>query len=200
MKRRAFLREAVVWTGLLWIPRAFGQQSALAPRVRQFRRGPSAGCSLFAQSTADNDYIDTTTNNAQRIKAASGCTVCEVRLKVAWTSGTDARFKVQLWENGDRSGTQYGGDSAEVNITSAGYSSAAWAPFTWATKPAPTTHFWVCLVKVGTNDIRWRLDLGHTNGAGYYPYTDATEDGQFCAYYYGSNRSTSDFCIEVDTQ
>lgn len=42
MKRRAFLRDAVVWTGLLWIPRAFGQQSALAPRVRQFRAPPSA--------------------------------------------------------------------------------------------------------------------------------------------------------------
>lgn len=42
MKRRAFLRDAVAWTGLLWVPRTTAQQAALAPRVKQFREPPSA--------------------------------------------------------------------------------------------------------------------------------------------------------------
>lgn len=36
VKRRAFLKSGVVWSGLLWLPRAIAQQAALSPRVAAF--------------------------------------------------------------------------------------------------------------------------------------------------------------------
>ena len=37
MKRRSFLRRGVAWTGLLWVPSVFGQQTTLASRSSTFR-------------------------------------------------------------------------------------------------------------------------------------------------------------------
>lgn len=202
MKRRAFLRDAVVWTGLLWLPRAFGQQSALAPRVRQFRGvAASLTCQLLAEQTVDNDYWATSTGAiAQRVKFSGG-TVCQIDLRLKWqTDG--GKVKVECWSNADRTGTQYGSASNEIETsqTSAFYPSAAWGTFTFEAKPAPPGDFWICLVQTGTGDTQWRMDYGHANGASWYPYTTLADDENYCAYAYGAPRPTADFCFILKTE
>lgn len=68
VKRRAFLKAGVVWTGLLWVPRAIGQQSALAPRVSAFR-AQAAGLSCPADGSPDITQDGTTTQSLGEISA-----------------------------------------------------------------------------------------------------------------------------------
>lgn len=199
MKRREFL-----WTGLLFVPaiRAGAQFGLRSPGfVGQLSKqtASSLTCQSFAESTTSNDYYDTSTNISQKIKFTGGGTVCQIDLKLQWMSGTDAKGKIQLWSNADRTGTQYGSDSNEVSVTSASYFPAAWATFTFGTQPTPPGDFWICLVKTGSDNFGWRIDYNHTNGSGYYPYTDASGDAAYCAYAFGANRTTTDCAFKLYT-
>lgn len=204
--RRAFLRRAAlaaVAAPAIWVPRrAAGQLNSpgfVSGLVRP-AGGPATSCQLLVEQTVDNDYWATSTGAiAQRVKFSGG-TVCQIDLKIRWqTDG--GKVKVECWSNADRTGTQYGSASNEIETSqaSAFYPAAAWGTFTFATKPAPPGDFWICLVQTGTGDTQWRMDYNHASGATWYPYTNSTDDKNYCAYAYGAPRPTADFCFILKT-
>lgn len=201
--RRAFLRRAAlaaVAAPAIWVPRrAAGQLNSpgfVSGLVRP-AGGPATSCQLLVEQTVDTDYIETSSGAmAQRIKFAGG-TVCQIDLLLKYHTA-NGKVKVECWSSATRTGTQYGSASNEID-TSTGYSSAAWGTFTFATNPAPTGDFWICLVRTGTGDTQWRADYSHANGSSWYPYTNSTDDQAYCAWFFGSNRTTTDFCFKLYT-
>lgn len=199
MNRRKFL-----WTGAIFVPasKSIAQAGLRAPSfVGGLNKSQSAPltCQSFAESTHDNDYYTTSSDNAQKVRVQAEIEVCQIDLKLFWQAGTTGEVKVQCWSAANRTGTQYGSDSNSIVITSGSYFPAAWGTFTFATNPTPSTDFWICLVKVTAQDVGWRVSYNHTAGSSYYPYIDAAADEAYCAYAFGANRTTSDFCFKAYT-
>lgn len=94
--RRAFLRSGVVWTGLLWVPKAAAQQSALAPRVSSFRTQASS-LSCPPDGSPDISQDGTSTQSIGEIAAyrfhgifytpPSTMQLCKVGFKLKTQSG-----------------------------------------------------------------------------------------------------------------
>jgi hypothetical protein len=198
--RRAFLRSGVVWTGLLWIPKAAAQQSALAHRVGTFSKlAPSSGETLWVEQTVDNEYWALPAEGlSQRIKNGSARSITKIECKIGWTS--DCTVKLKLTSNVDGTGTQYGSDSSTVDVTSAGYGTAAWATFTFGTPASVSGDFSIHMGRTGGGVIKWRMDYNHVWGAAYYPYIDATEDENYCGWNGTNPVGHDDFCFKIYTQ
>lgn len=196
MKRRAFLRDAVVWTGLLWVPRALSQQAALAPRVKQFR-GVAVGtsCQLWKSQTTNNDYWGGSVNTyqSQRIKndSASQVDICKVRF---WfkNGATQANVYVKARTAQSGSGADIGSASDTVAVAS---SHNNWVEFTWssgAPSIAAGTDFW----------IGWFADQSHEVRVGYdtsAPVGEYYEDLTYCLYRGSSAQTDSDMVFEIHT-
>lgn len=196
MKRRAFLRDAVVWTGLLWLPRAFGQQATLAPRARQFRGvAASTSCQVWKSQTTNNDYWGGSVNTyqSQKVKndAGSQVDVCKVRF---WfkNGATQANVYVKARTAQSGSGADIGSASDTV-VVAANHNN--WVDFTW-TSGAPSiaggTDFW----------IGWFSDQSHEVRVGYdtsAPVGEYYEDPAYCLYRGSSAQTDSDMVFEVWT-
>lgn len=201
MNRRGFIKRGAIWCPAIVGLKAYPQALTLADPAGVPAMVRSLSCQPFAEQTVDTLYWATSTGAiAQRVKFAGG-TVCQIDLKIRWQLGS-GKVKVECWSAADRTGTQYGSASNEIetSTTSAFYPSAAWGTFTFATSPSPPGDFWICLVQTGTGDTQWRMDYNHANGATWYPYTDSTDDQNYCAYSYGANRPASDFCFILKTE
>lgn len=199
MNRRNFIKRGAIWCPAIVGLKAYPQALTLADPAGVTAAPKTLTCQLLAEQTVDNAYWATSTGAiAQRVKFSGG-TVCQIDLKIRWqTDG--GKVKVECWSNADRTGTQYGSASNEIETSQASfYPAAAWGTFTFATKPAPPGDFWICLVQTGTGDTQWRMDYNHASGATWYPFTNSTDDQNYCAYSYGANRSTTDFCFKLYT-
>lgn len=201
MNRRSFIQLGALWVPPLFaIGRARGQAITLADpaMVGRTRISSSAGCSLWASNTIDNDYYQTT-GCAQKIKNGGSISVCQVDLLMQ-RAGADATVHVELW-TAATGGSQIGADSEVLTINAAGFSTKAWGTFTFSTAPSPTTDFWIRL-ELDTGTIpRWQVDYEHaTNDGTHYPFTDASDDAAYCAYAFSANRTKSDFTFKVYTQ
>lgn len=193
--RRAFLRSGVVWTGLLWVPKAAAQQSALAPRIGTFAKpvAASAGCSLWIQQTTDNDYWGGIANwfMSQKIKNTSGSdiTICRVDFIYHDVSGSAQNVYAKVRSGQQGGGSDYGSSSTTVNVSANFYN---WVTFEWSSgKPVvpASTDFWVGWYSP-TDSHRCHSASGGT----------AYETTSYAFWQGTTERSTYDLCFKLYTE
>jgi hypothetical protein len=118
----------------------------------------------------DNDYDTLTDLFSQRLSTTGG-TVCEVKAKLYKNSG-NADIHVEFWSGGDRTGTQYGGNSNTNTVSST--DTANVETFTWtATKPTlPSGSCYMFFVGATGTTTRFRC-YTVAGGTGYSDTTYA---------------------------
>lgn len=198
MNRRSFLKSGALWVPPLFaIGRARGAVLTLADpaMVGRTRTTESAAtCKLItAQSQeTDNDYWGLSTIWSQLLKIGSSMEICQVDLKMYVPSGS-ASVYVQFRSSPDAGGSQTGTDSQTVTITN---TSAEWKVFTWASNPTISSNTYLT-IRTSGDPSRIRSDTHASAGSTHYPYTDATDDANYCAYDATIQRGIIDLCFRI---
>mgnify|MGYP000844727816 len=135
MKRRAFLKRGVAWTGLLWVPRSFGQQTVLATRSSTFSKvQASAACTTIhaenSSAEAGSYGPDTPVWCGQLgFDPGANISVCAQEWNLTLANGVTYQASIWTYNGSNVLTTQQGAYSDPVTGTGA----QAWSKFSFGT-------------------------------------------------------------------
>lgn len=166
-------------------------------RMISRRFGGAASAALTCQpwagqtQTVSNDYFQGGTALAQRIENLSGAVeICSITAQLQWFGPSDRTVHFEIWSTPEGAGTQYGGASTSVTVTSAGYFIPAFtSSLTFSSMPNPAGDFYIRMVDEGgvSNDAAWRIQSGG----------NAYDSTTYAAYAFGTNQTNYDFAFTL---